>query len=99
MIDEIIHSVVKVVNNNLPPEMQLNSEWETPILGENSKIDSMGVVTLLAELELQCSEKLGWVPDIWSEWDKIDAPHPLQSLGTLKYYLEQNLKTSKGDIA
>ena len=97
MIENIIHSAIEVVNRDLPPEMQILYDWDTPILGDNSKIDSMGIVTLLAELEVQFLEKLGLVPDIWAEWNGVDGPHPLQSLGTLKNYLEENLKTVKGD--
>lgn len=97
MIDDIIYSVIEVVNKDLPPEMRLSPEWETPLLGDNSKIDSMGIVSLLAELESQFSEKLGLVPDIWVEWNGIDGSHPLRSLGTLRSYLKVNLQTLKGD--
>ena len=74
MIENIIHSVIEVVNRDLPPEMQISYDWDTPILGDNSKIDSMGIVTLLAELEVQFLEKLGLVPDIWQNGMGLTVP-------------------------
>lgn len=91
MIKDIITSAVETVNADLPPDMRLALDWTTPILGEGAVIDSMGVVSLLSELEVQLSDQLGAVPELWEEWTGGQEDNPLQTLGSLKAYLERNL--------
>lgn len=82
---DIIYKALASVNETLPPELRLLPAASELIMGENSKIDSLGFVTLVVAIENEVADAMGSCPSLI---DELAAPDiNIRSIGELAEFL------------
>ncbi|MFY7819390.1 MAG: hypothetical protein ACOVP3_00905 [Rhodoluna sp.] len=82
---DIIYKALPSVNEALPPELRLQPTPSELIMGENSKIDSLGFVTLVIAIENELTDAMGSCPSLVEE---LAAPNiNIRSIGELAEFL------------
>lgn len=69
---QAIYTAVDETNAILPPDRQLDRSESEQIIGENAKIDSLGLVSLMVNVEREVDLLTGSAPSLvaeLSEWD------------------------------
>jgi acyl carrier protein len=72
------------------PELAKTTD-ETHLLGGQSQLDSIGLVTLVADLEGDIQRKFGKIITLTSEKAMSRTLSPFRKVGTLIEYIEQEL--------
>lgn len=83
-----IYKALDSVNDTLPPEQQVEKSPETSLFGPNSKLDSLSLVTLIAELEGLILEEDGIQVTIADERAMSQENSPFLSVQRLSEYVE-----------
>ena len=81
----IIYKALAGVNETLPPELRLQPVPSELIMGVNSKIDSLGFVTLVVAIENEVSDAMGSCPSLIDELVASDCN--IRSIGELAEFL------------
>lgn len=58
-IESAVFEAVEQVNKLLPPKLRLGRTLDEPIVSENSKLDSLGLINFLVSLEQQLEKHTG----------------------------------------
>ena len=89
-IIDIIYKCARELNRQLPEEGKLPLKECTAILGENSPLDSLGLVMLLVSIEEQIT-RLGIVCNILDVTTESDQP-PFETIGDMVIWLTDQLE-------
>tara|TARA_X000001036_G_C20603668_1_gene776058 strand:+ start:716 stop:991 length:276 start_codon:yes stop_codon:yes gene_type:complete len=87
-ISHIIDISIDAINKDL--NLKLNKSNDTEIIGGNSPLDSLGVLTFVMELEKNIEEILDLEISLVND-DFLSGDSPLKNIKELKYHLEKIL--------
>jgi hypothetical protein len=90
-ISDIINISIDSINEEL--NLKLNKSDDTEIVGGNSPLDSLGVLTFVMELEKNIEEILDSEISLVND-DFLSGDSPLKNIKELKHHLEKILQTS-----
>lgn len=82
---ELIYDAIDVINDRL--EVKLKKSSETSLYGKKSKIDSIGLVSLIVAIEELLEEKTNMVVAIADERALSLQHSPFRTVGTLADYI------------
>ena len=90
-IEKMIFESYKETNNSLDIEEKTESFSLVPLYGENSSMDSLGLVSFLINLEQKIEDQLGITITIADEKAMSLKNSPFRTIGTLSEYLKERL--------
>lgn len=88
-INEMIDISIDTINEDL--NLKLNKSDDTEIIGGNSPLDSLGVLSFVMELEKNIEEILGLEISLVND-DFLSGDSPLKNIKELKVHLNKILK-------
>lgn len=81
---EIIYASMRKLNNQLPEESKLIEDLNTILVGEGGVLDSLGIITLLVNIEEAIFEKKHLTVVLLDELTAIPiGEHPFHSVNAL----------------
>jgi len=89
-----IFTAVEDLNQQLPPEEQLEQSTDTVLLGKAGKLDSLGLVNLVVAVEEQVEKDFGVTITLADERALSQKSSPFRTIGTLADYI-QNLMDNR----
>ena len=96
-INQIIIESVHEINSQLTEEQQILISNNTPLFGENSNIDSLGLVTLMVSIEHKIEDEFDLSITIADERAMAQKNSPFKTIGTLTEYVGYLVKDIKGE--
>ncbi len=90
IFDIIISAMIEVSKLS---ESEVNED--TPIFGEGSSLDSLGLVTLLVSIEQKIEDEMGVNITIADEKAMSLKNSPFRTIGTLKQFLSDRLNINE----
>jgi len=88
---EIIFSAIKEVNKQQPPEYQLNLDKNEFLISDKSSLDSLGLITLLINIEEKISKKFKINLNLLDEELISEKNTPFETLASLAAWLKNNV--------
>jgi acyl carrier protein len=89
----VIDVAIGRVNELLPADQPLSKDPQTPLLGPNGRLDSMGFVNLLVSLEEELDAQLGLTVVLA---DEISAEEGISTISDLHSALARIIEGAKG---
>jgi D-alanine--poly(phosphoribitol) ligase subunit 2 len=87
-----IYNAIDEVNSQIDDNMQLTKSPDTVLFGRASKLDSLGLVTLVVAIEQRIQEDFGVALTIADEKAFSQKNSPFKTVGTLADYITSLLK-------
>lgn len=84
---ESIQASIDEVNQTLAPDRQLERDPSTVLFGEGSKLESLGLVTLIVGVEQRISDDLGVTVTLVNEKAMSLRNSPFRTVETLTDYV------------
>ena len=94
-IIEAIYTVIDDKNEELPENQQLDKSLETPLFGEKSKLDSLGLVNVIVATEQKIEEDFEALISLTDERAMSQKNSPFRTVGTLVEYVAALLQEAK----
>tara|TARA_B100000767_G_C19743577_1_gene527385 strand:- start:139 stop:429 length:291 start_codon:yes stop_codon:yes gene_type:complete len=91
-IENIVIEVLKELNEELEKEDLNNPTKDTKLYGGNGVLDSMALVTLIADLEARISDEFDFDIILADEKAMSQRTSPFRNIATLTKYIEQILE-------
>ena len=91
-IIEIIYNSIDEFNEQLKNDMKLEKSTETKLIGSNSKLDSLGIVSFLVTIEQNIEDEFDVIFTIADERAMSQKRSPFRTIGTLADYIDMLLK-------
>jgi acyl carrier protein len=88
VILDLIYSGIERLNAERGPEDQIPLELDTELFGENSPVDSLGLISIISDIEVGLSEE---GHDISLTDDDAVSAVPWETVGSLHAYLVDRL--------
>src|SRR5436190_24217336 len=82
-----IYRAVDWINGQLPPDRQLIKARETRLLGSQSVLDSMHLVSLIVAIEREVEDIFAVVVTLVDEWALSMKESPFRSIQSLADYI------------
>ena len=79
----VIFDAVTEFNQQLPPEQRLKREPDTIVVGSESVLDSLGLVSFLVLVEDTLSSRLGLNISLLQDGYVLDAAGPLRTIASI----------------
>jgi len=85
---EAVYAALDQLNRQRPADRRLPKEPDTLLIGPDSRLDSLGLVTLIVAVEEQVEDRFG--KHITLTDDRVLSPEngPMRSVETLAAYIE-----------
>ena len=84
---ESIYRAVELMNRSLPDTERLGMSEETVLYGPGTKLDSLGLVTLIVNTEQQVADDFGTTVTLASEKALSQRNSPFRTIGSLASYI------------
>ena len=81
----------------MPQDKQIAKSQDTPLFGETAKIDSLGFVNLLINIESNIEDEFNMSIIIANEQAMAQKNSPFKTIGTLTEYVGYLVKDIKGE--
>lgn len=91
-IIQIIFEAIDEINKELKPGSKLIKNVETALVGESSKLDSLGVVSFITAVEQKMQDKLNLPINLVGERVLFQDNSPFESVNSLAEYILLLLK-------
>lgn len=91
-IYEVIFNSIDEINSILEEDRKLDNKTDTILYGHNSRLDSLGLVNLIVEVEQRLSDELNVTIDLTDEKALSQNNSPFLSVTTLCEYIFNHLK-------
>jgi acyl carrier protein len=88
---QLLFQVIDDLNQNLPRETQLSKSVDTPLFGEESLLDSLGLVNLIVGAEDKIQEEFNTTITIADERVVLQQRTPFRTVETLANHICQLL--------
>lgn len=88
---DIIYSAIEEVNRQQPPEYTLKKEKDEFLISDKSSIDSLGLITLLINIEEKIKKEFDIKIDLVEEDLIYEKNTPFKTLDSLAKWLEKNV--------
>ena len=95
IILETIYNSINELNERLSNEKQLTKSTKTVLFGNNGKLDSLGLVTLLVIIEQNIEDEFDVSITIADERAISQKHSPFRTIGTVADYINMLLKENK----
>jgi len=92
-INETIFKAIDEINLQSEDENKLEKKTDTILYGKNSRLDSLGLVNLIVEVEQKIQDELGESIDLTDEKALSQKNSPFLSVQTLSDYIASLLKS------
>lgn len=86
-VAQAIYNAVDTLNLQLATEQKLEKSDETVLIGENGRLDSLGLVNFLVALEQEIEEQFSISLMLFNESLITSDNSPLSTIGTLAEYI------------
>ena len=90
-ITQMLFSVIDELNQMLPPEDRLKKDLETPLAGDSGRLDSSGLINLIAVTEQKTATEFGRTILLTDERTLSQISQVFRTLGTLADYILERL--------
>ena len=87
-IIEAIYSAVDATNDQLPKDQQLDRSPETILFGRGGRLDSLGLVSFIIEVEQELADKLGLSITLADDRAMSQKNSPFLTIRTLTDYVK-----------
>jgi len=91
-INDTIFKAIDEINLQSEDENKLEKKTDTILYGKNSRLDSLGLVNLIVEVEQKIQDELGESIDLTDEKALSQKNSPFLSVQTLSDYIASLLK-------
>lgn len=88
---EAIYKAVDEVNEFFPPESRLEKSASTPLLSDESGMESLQFVSFITAVEQSLDTALGCHVNLTAEVGEQEDANPFASIGTLADLIEQSV--------
>ena len=88
--EKVLKTIENAINNlnlQLQTEHKLGKSKDTVLIGENGKLDSLGLVNFFVALEQEIEEQFGLSLMLFDESLIVSDNSPLSTIGTLAEYI------------
>ena len=97
IIIDLIFDTIDKFNNEYSDEIQLEKSSHTALLGQGSKLDSLGLINLIVAVEQNVEDKFGITITLADERAMSQEASPFRTVGSLADYIEIILVENKND--
>lgn len=94
---EVIFAAIDNFNPLLPPERQLEKSTDTVLFGKSGKLDSLGLVNLIVEVEQKIEDEFSVSLTIADERALSQKVSPFKTVGYLGDYIAILLEESENE--
>lgn len=95
-ITQMLFSVIDELNQLRPPDEHLAKDLETPIAGDSGRLDSAGLINLIAVTEQKAAAELGRPLLLTDDRTLSQINEVFRTLGTLADYIHLRLNKKNG---
>lgn len=88
---DVINSAVDDLNEILDPEERLNKSADVVLIGQDARLDSLGLVNLIVLVEEKIRQRFGVGITLVDERAMSLTKSPFRTLGTLADFVEEQL--------
>jgi len=88
LVEKLIFESLEELVNETGVKLKISTPKDTPIFGSGSKLDSLGLVTFLVELEQKIEDYFGLEITIANEKAMSQKNSPFRNVDTLSEYLK-----------
>ena len=92
-LQDVVVGAIRNVNQARTPEMQLQASTDAPLFGADSTLDSLGLVSLLIDIEEALQDR-GCDVSLSDEHAMSQSRSPFRSVPALVTYIRQRLDTA-----
>jgi len=88
--EKIMESIIEAIdelNEQLPEESRLQKSIDTPLFGQGSMLDSLGLVSLVTTLEQKIEKNLGKNTTLLEDIVGLDDDNPFRTINALADYV------------
>ena len=96
-IIDLIFDTIDKFNNEYSDEIQLEKSSHTALLGQGSKLDSLGLINLIVAVEQNVEDKFDITITLADERAMSQEISPFRTVGSLADYIEMILVENKND--
>ncbi len=93
----VIYAAVDEVNEQLPPVQQLQKDPQMVLFGRGGRLDSLGLVNFVTEVEQQLEDELEVSLSLADEKALSRKRSPFHSIETLSEYIQSLLNEEDND--
>jgi len=86
-VEDLLFSAIDEINEQLPDGHKVQKTMDTPLFGENSVLDSLGLVNLIVNVEQKVQTGLNLVITIADEKAMSQRNSPFRTIGSLAQYI------------
>ena len=90
-ITQMLFSVIDELNQLRPPNEHLVKGLETPLVGDSGRLDSVGLINLIAVVEQKAAAELGRPLLLTDDCTLSQVNQVFRTLGTLADYIHLRL--------
>jgi acyl carrier protein len=87
----LVYEAVARTNEELEPELAIEARPDELLIGPGTKLDSLGFVSLILEIEELVHERLGITLELVNDRALSQERSPFRTLGTLVAYVEASI--------
>lgn len=84
---EIVYASIETINELMVNDAKLELKEETRLFGRKSELDSLGLVTLIVDIEQRLADKLGVEVSLTDEKAMLQARSPFRDVRSLVDYI------------
>ena len=96
-IIDLIFDTIDKFNDEYSHEIQLEKSSHTALLGQGSKLDSLGLINLIVAVEQNVEDKFDITITLADERAMSQEISPFRTVGSLADYIEMILVENKND--
>ena len=97
-IKQVILKAIDTINETLPDDAQIEKSDTSPLYGAGSALDSLGLVTLIAEIEGLVFDETGHQLTLADERAMSQKSSPFLTIASLVGYTERLLREVEGEV-
>ena len=97
VVVKLVYDAVARTNEDLEPELAIEARPDEVLIGPGAKLDSLGFVSLILEIEALVYEHLGMSLELVNDRALSQERSPFRTLESLVAYVESSIGSSSGD--
>jgi len=87
----MVYEAVARTNEDLEPELRIEARPDEMLMGPGAKLDSLGFVSLILEIEALAHERLGVMLELVNDRALSQERSPFRTLESLVAYVEASM--------
>jgi len=91
LVAALVYEAVATTNDELDLEVNIDARPDEVLIGSGAKLDSLGFVSLVLEIETLVHERLGVDVELVNERALSQEHSPFRTLGSLIAYVESSI--------